>query len=233
MAEQPTVRKRLESVEAALRLERALGVDAWPRTSTVSHLSPADATPHQRLAILELEARKCERCPLHRTRTKLVFGDGSASARLVLVGEAPGRDEDLQGRPFVGAAGQLLTKILEAIGLRRDQVYICNILKDRPPGNRTPLPEEISACRGWVEEQLRIIHPEVICTLGAVAGHTLLNTSTPITQLRGTWHAWEQIALMPTLHPAYLLRNPDAKRLVWEDMKQIRARLARPTAKHR
>jgi len=223
MAEQFSVAAWWRSLEAALRLEQALGVEAWPRAARRS--SRAARTPEQQLALLELEAMKCQRCALCRTRTKLVFGEGSARARLVFVGEAPGREEDLQGRPFVGAAGQLLTKIIEAIGLRREEVYICNILKDRPPGNRTPLPEEIAACRVWVEEQLRIIHPEVICALGAVAVHALLQTTTPIMRLRGTWQAWEGAAVMPTLHPAYLLRNPDAKRLVWEDMKQIRARL--------
>ncbi len=142
-------------------------------------------------------------------------------ADLVFVGEAPGADEDAQGRPFVGRAGQLLTKIIEAMGLKREDVYICNILKCRPPGNRNPQPEEIAACEPFLIRQLEAIRPRVICALGTFAAHTLLKSEAPITVLRGRFHTYQGIPLMPTYHPAYLLRNPEAKKLVWEDVQMI------------
>ncbi len=137
------------------------------------------------------------------------------------MGEAPGADEDEQGLPFVGRAGQLLTKIIEAMGLKRKDVYICNILKCRPPGNRNPLPNEIGLCEPFLKKQLQIISPQVICALGTFAAQTLLKTDIPITALRGRFHSYEGIKLMPTYHPAYLLRNPSAKKLVWEDVQMI------------
>lgn len=164
----------------------------------------------------------CHRCPLGKTRKNLVFGEGNPHAELVFVGEAPGADEDLQGRPFVGRAGQLLTRIIDAMGLKREDVYICNILKCRPPGNRNPLPEEIEVCEPWLVRQLEAIHPRVICALGTFAAQTLLKKKgIPITALRGRFHDYHGIRLMPTYHPAYLLRNPGAKRQVWEDVQQI------------
>jgi DNA polymerase len=163
----------------------------------------------------------CQRCGLGKTRHNLVFGDGSHQAQVVFVGEAPGADEDEQGLPFVGRAGQLLTKIIEAMGLTRKDVYICNILKCRPPQNRNPLPDEISACEPFLKKQLQIISPRIICALGTFAAKTLLKTEVPITLLRGRFHSYEGIALMPTYHPAYLLRNPAAKKLVWEDVQLI------------
>ena len=177
------------------------------------------------LSRLEQEVSACIRCPLYRIRTHPVVGEGNLEARLVFIGEAPGREEDLQGRPFVGAAGQLLTKMIEAIGLRREAVYICNVLKDRPPNNRTPLPEEVEACRPYLLQQLQIIHPTVICTLGAVAVKTLLGPTISITQVRGQLRSYEQIPVIPTFHPAYLLRNPSAKRAVWQDLKTVKALL--------
>jgi DNA polymerase len=143
----------------------------------------------------------------------------------VLVGEAPGREEDLQGIPFIGEAGHLLEKILQAMNLSREAVYICNVIKCRPPGNRDPQPDEISACEPFLKQQLALIKPEIIITLGRFAAQTLLKTSTPIGKLRGQWREYEGIALMPTFHPAYLLRNPSGKRPVWEDMKQVMLRL--------
>ena len=137
------------------------------------------------------------------------------------MGEAPGADEDEQGLPFVGRAGQLLTKIIEAMGLKRKDVYICNILKCRPPGNRNPLPDEIRLCEPFLKKQLQVISPQVICALGTFAAQTLLKTDVPITVLRGRFHSYEGIKLMPTYHPAYLLRNPSAKKLVWEDVQMI------------
>ena len=163
----------------------------------------------------------CRRCLLHRTRHHLVFGEGSPQAELVFVGEAPGADEDAQGRPFVGQAGQLLTKIIGAMGLRREEVYICNILKCRPPGNRNPQPDEIAACEPFLIRQLRVIQPKVICALGTFAAHTLLKSEAPISVLRGRFHSYQGIPLMPTYHPAYLLRNPGAKKQVWEDVQMV------------
>jgi uracil-DNA glycosylase len=163
----------------------------------------------------------CRRCPLHRTRHSLVFGEGNPEADLVFVGEAPGADEDAQGRPFVGQAGQLLTKIIGAMGLKREEVYICNILKCRPPGNRNPQPEEIAPCEPFLIRQLEAIRPRMICALGTFAAHTLLKSEAPISVLRGRFHRYQGIPLMPTYHPAYLLRNPGAKKQVWEDVQMI------------
>ena len=174
---------------------------------------------------IRAEMGDCQRCDLHAMRRNLVFGEGSPQSGLVFVGEAPGADEDQQGRPFVGRAGQLLTKIIEAMGLKREQVYICNILKCRPPGNRNPLPEEILACEPFLIRQLEAIDPQVICALGTFAARTLLKTEAPITVLRGRFHDYHGIPLMPTYHPAYLLRNPSAKKQVWEDVQQIMKRL--------
>jgi DNA polymerase len=165
---------------------------------------------------------ECKRCKLYQTRHHIVFGEGNPEAKLVLVGEAPGREEDLQGKPFVGAAGQLLTKMLKAIGLSREEVYICNVIKCRPPGNRNPQPDEIDACLPFLLEQLKVINPKVICTLGSISTHTLLNTKIPVSKLRGQIHAWQGIKLIPTFHPAYLLRNPSQKRLAWEDLQLIK-----------
>jgi DNA polymerase len=185
-------------------------------------LADAAGSRAERLAELARQVQQCRRCPLYRTRTHAVVGDGPPAARLVLVGEAPGREEDLQGKPFVGAAGHLLTRMLAAISLRREEVYICNVLKDRPPGNRTPLPEEIAACRPFLEAQLEIIRPAVILALGAIAANALLGTQQAITKLRGTLHAYRGMPMVPTFHPAYLLRNPAAKRLAWADLKTVR-----------
>lgn len=163
----------------------------------------------------------CRRCLLHRTRRRLVFGEGNPTADLVFVGEAPGADEDAQGRPFVGRAGQLLTKIIEAMGMKREEVYICNILKCRPPGNRNPELDEIAACEPFLIRQLEAIRPRVICALGTFAAHALLKSEAPIGILRGHFHSYQEISLMPTYHPAYLLRNQGAKKQVWEDVQAI------------
>jgi len=167
------------------------------------------------------EVEQCNKCQLSKTRNKVVFGDGNMHAKLMFVGEAPGYDEDMKGLPFVGEAGTLLTKIIEAMGLKRKDVYICNILKCRPPSNRNPLPEETSLCIEYLYKQIDQIRPQVICGLGKVASQTLLNTNTTITRLRGNWQEFRGIKFMPTYHPAYLLRNPKDKKLVWQDMKKI------------
>ncbi|MBN1380686.1 MAG: uracil-DNA glycosylase [Deltaproteobacteria bacterium] len=173
------------------------------------------------LEMIHAEMGDCQRCPLGRSRTHLVFGEGNPQAELVFVGEAPGGDEDRLGRPFVGRAGQLLTKIVAAMGLTRRDVYICNILKCRPPGNRNPQPDEIAACEPFLIKQLQAIQPKIICALGTFAAKTLLKTDVPISVLRGRYHDYHDISLMPTYHPAYLLRNPGAKKLVWEDVQVI------------
>jgi len=163
----------------------------------------------------------CKRCDLSALRSNLVFGEGNPEADLVFAGEAPGADEDMQGRPFVGRAGQLLTRIIEAMGLKREDVYICNILKCRPPGNRNPKPEEIEKCEPFLIRQIESIKPKAISALGTFAAKTLLKTDAPISMLRGRFHLYHDIQLMPTYHPAYLLRNPGAKKLVWQDMQMI------------
>ena len=164
----------------------------------------------------------CRRCKLAPTRTHIVFGSGSATAELMFVGEAPGADEDEQGLPFVGRAGQLLTKIIEAIGMTRDEVYICNILKCRPPGNRNPEPDEIAACQPFLFRQIATIRPRVVCALGTFGAQTLLGTREPISRLRGELVDFRGAKLMATFHPAYLLRNPNEKRKVWEDVQKVR-----------
>jgi DNA polymerase len=179
------------------------------------------------LAALAAEVRACQRCPLYQTATQAVFSDGTPQARLVFVGEAPGRDEDLQGVPFVGAAGQLLTKMIGAMGLKREEVYICNVLKHRPPGNRTPLPEELEACQPFLEAQLSLMAPQVICTLGAVATKALLGPYAAITKVRGQIRDYRGIPVVPTFHPAYLLRNPPAKKDTWADLQVVMKVLGR------
>jgi DNA polymerase len=163
----------------------------------------------------------CRRCKLHTGRKNIVFGFGNPKAKLVFVGEGPGYEEDMQGQPFVGKAGQLLTRILRAIDLTREDVYICNIIKCRPPGNRNPDPDEIAACIPFLRRQLKTIAPRFICALGTFAAQTLLGTNTPISRLRGRFYAYEGIDLLPTYHPAYLLRNPSKKADVWQDMQRL------------
>jgi DNA polymerase len=163
----------------------------------------------------------CQRCKLCKERTNIVFGTGDPDARLVFVGEGPGYDEDQQGEPFVGKAGQLLTKIIEAINLTREKVYICNIIKCRPPGNRNPAPDEIKTCFPFLERQIDAIRPDFICALGTFAAQTLLDADEPISKMRGRLYDYRGMKVMPTYHPAYLLRNPEKKRDVWEDMKKL------------
>ena len=180
-----------------------------------------------RLAVVREELGDCQRCKLAPGRKNLVFGVGNPDAELVFVGEAPGADEDAQGEPFVGKAGQLLTKMIEAMGYRREDVYICNVLKCRPPGNRNPEPDEVAACEPFLKRQLAAIRPRMIVALGKFAAQCLLRDDTPITRLRGSFRTYEGIPPMPTLHPAYLLRDPSKKKLAWEDLKAVNAALAR------
>jgi DNA polymerase len=177
--------------------------------------------PVERLKEIRTELGDCKRCKLCKTRKTIVFGTGNPKAEVVFVGEAPGADEDRTGEPFVGAAGQLLTKMIEAMGLSRQQVYICNVIKCRPPGNRPPESDEITNCEPFLMAQLDAIKPKVIVTLGKFAAHALLRESTPITRLRGSWRTYQGIKLMPTFHPSYLLRSPNEKRKAWEDLQQV------------
>jgi len=172
----------------------------------------------------------CQRCKLGKGRTRLVFGVGNPDARLMFVGEGPGRDEDLKGEPFVGRAGMLLTDIIEkGMRLKRSDVYICNVVKCRPPENRNPEPDEVETCSPFLRRQIALVQPEVIVALGKFAAQTLLGSTTPITKLRGNWSEYQGVPLMPTLHPAYLLRNPADKKLVWQDIKSVMTRLGMPT----
>jgi DNA polymerase len=183
-------------------------------------------TPVDALAAVRADIGDCTRCKLHSLgRTQIVFGVGNPEADLMFVGEAPGRDEDLQGFPFVGRAGQLLTKIIEAIGLKREDVYIANVIKCRPPENRNPEPDEVETCEPFLFRQIDIIKPKVIVALGKFGAQTLLRTLDPISRLRGRVYDYRGAKLIPTFHPAYLLRNPSSKREVWEDMKLVRSLL--------
>ncbi len=179
----------------------------------------------QKLSELRNEIGDCTRCVLHKGRHQLVFGVGNPNASLMFIGEGPGADEDLKGEPFVGRAGQLLTKMIEAMGIKRSEVYIANVVKCRPPGNRNPEPVEIATCIPFLKQQIEIIRPKVVVTLGKFASQTLLQTEIPITKLRGEFQTYEGAQLMPTYHPAFLLRNPNMKRAVWEDLKKVMKKL--------
>ena len=187
---------------------------------------PEGTRPDDALASIREEIGDCRRCRLSEKRTRIVFGVGSARARLMFIGEGPGADEDLQGEPFVGRAGQLLTKIIESMGLTRQEVYIANVVKCRPPENRTPLPDEVATCSPFLFRQIHAISPRVIVCLGTPAAQAVLGTRDTITRIRGVVREVEGFRIMPTFHPAYLLRNPAAKREVWADMKQVLALLA-------
>ena len=224
-----------------LHVEPALFPADVPRWEPDSPLSKEERST--RLRVLdESQVRGCTKCGLSRTRTQTVFGQGHPAARLAFVGEAPGFEEDRQGLAFVGAAGQLLTKMINAMGLTRDDVFICNVLKCRPPNNREPSADEILACSPYLREQLQTIRPEVIIALGAPAAKTLLNTVESIGRLRGRWHeyfvsgvtgAGPAIPLMPTYHPAYLLRTPGDKAKAWNDLQMVMARLGLPVSTKR
>lgn len=198
-----------------------VGADVSLPTESRSTEPPMDSAAP--LAQLREDLGECTRCKLHSTRTHLVYGVGSPGADLMFVGEAPGRDEDLQGIPFVGRAGQLLTKIIEAIDLQRDEVYIANVIKCRPPNNRNPEPDEIQTCQPFLFAQIDAVQPKVIVALGAFAVRTLLQREDAISRLRGQVFDYRGAKLVPTFHPAYLLRSPDKKRDVWEDMKTVRS----------
>jgi len=176
----------------------------------------------EKLLSLREEAISCQRCNLRAHAQQVVFGEGNENALLMLVGEGPGAEEDRQGKPFVGAAGELLNKILEASGISREEVYIGNVVKCRPPNNRVPTKDEVAACRSFLDRQIQLIRPKIIVCLGATAAQTLLGPEVRITKIRGIWHEREDIKIMPTFHPAALLRDPSKKRPVWEDFKAVR-----------
>jgi DNA polymerase len=211
-------------------------IPTWARPGSHAELLEVVRDEHRapalRLQILRDEViGACTRCKLHRGRNCLVFGAGNPTASVAFVGEGPGADEDRSGLPFVGAAGQLLTRMIEAMGLERDDVYLCNVVKCRPPNNRDPEPDEVDACEPFLKEQLAIVRPRVIVGLGRHACHTLLRTRAPISSLRGRWHRYEGIDVMPTFHPSYLLREDGdptkaRKREAWHDLKLVMARLA-------
>lgn len=193
---------------------------AVPSDSTQASVEEADS-----LNQIAAELNGCTRCGLCRNRTHVVVGEGHSNADLVFVGEGPGEQEDRQGRPFVGRAGQLLNRMIEAIGLRREDVHILNVVKCRPPQNRNPQPEEIATCSPFLNRQLSVIHPKVIMPLGKFAAQTLLSTEKPISKLRGRVFAYQGIEVIPSYHPAFLLRNPGSKREAWEDLKQVAGKL--------
>jgi len=201
-----------------LRFHRALGIDTLPLRG--QPLAGSTAA----LRRVEASIDGCTRCKLSRGRTTIVFGSGDPEARLLIIGEGPGEEEDRQGKPFVGRAGQLLTRMLESVGITRDEVYICNIVKCRPPGNRNPEPDEIASCAPFLAGQLAAIRPGVICALGTFAAQTLLRTKEPISRIRGQLHAYGSAVLVPTYHPAFLLRNPGPayRRFAYDDLKLIR-----------
>lgn len=231
-----TVREYLQELQAS-------GVDGLPLVDEAPASQPDAVSPRQRtvsrpetpvpqnLEAVRLLLGDCQRCPLAQSRTNLVFGTGNPKARLLFVGEAPGADEDRQGEPFVGEAGQILTRIIAAMGLSRQDVYICNVLKCRPPANRNPHRDEIDQCAPFLQQQIRSIGPEVIVALGTFAAQTLLHSKEPISKLRGHFHQYQGIPLMPTFHPAFLLRNKESKEYYWEvwrDMELVLKKLKLP-----
>ncbi|MDP1828485.1 MAG: uracil-DNA glycosylase [Archangium sp.] len=212
---------------APVQAQKAAPVQMQRAESAPKVAEPGVLIPGATLDEVRTELGDCKRCKLCNGRTQIVFGSGNPRAELVFVGEGPGEEEDKQGIPFVGAAGQLLTKMIEAMKFSRDTVYICNVVKCRPPGNRNPEPEEIQSCEPFLRAQLRVIKPKVIVALGKFAAQTLLREDTTITRLRGQWRSYEGIDLMPTFHPAYLLRSPEEKKKAWMDLQEVMKRLGK------
>ncbi len=204
------------SLRQHLNYQAVMGLEWLP-----FQLIPSAEDLAETLEQIRANLGECTRCRLHTNRTHIVFGEGSPSARVVLVGEGPGQEEDRRGRPFVGAAGKLLDRIIAAMGWRRDEVYICNVIKCRPPGNRDPQPDEVGTCGPFLQRQLRALRPQAILALGSFAAQFLLSSQQPISKLRDRVHQFEGIPVVPTYHPAYLLRNPLQKRQAWDDVQLL------------
>jgi uracil-DNA glycosylase len=218
----------LHEVKGFLERQASLGLQGLPLQPDVLAAAMAPKTNTSTLPEIRAQLGNCQRCKLCTGRTHIVFGVGDPQARLMFIGEGPGRDEDLQGEPFVGEAGKLLDKMIVAMGLQRSQVYIANIVKCRPPRNRDPEPDEIAACEPFLWAQINAVKPAIIVALGRIAAQTLLKDSTPISKMRGKWREYRGFPLMPTFHPAYLLRNPADKKLVWLDLQDVMQRLDLP-----
>jgi DNA polymerase len=221
------LRELVVSLSEWLKYQRRLGRLGQPKEAGAQSQAQAPVVSlFPTLAEVRAELGDCRRCKLAAKRTHIVFGDGSPRAALMFIGEAPGEEEDLQGLPFVGAAGQLLNNPLHKLGLTRQEVYIANVVKCRPLGNRDPEADEIAACLPFLKKQVQAVRPQVIVTLGRIATQALLGTQTPLTRLRGQWQGYRQIPVMPTFHPSYLLRFPKERHKTWEDMQQVMERLA-------
>lgn len=225
ISQETSLPKPKSTVALPVRAELASRIVPVVAPSGTSLFETIDKVQDDSLLKIREDLGDCTRCKLHKKRNKLVFGDGSAKAQLLFVGEGPGADEDAQGLPFVGRAGRLLTQMIEAMGLQRKDVYICNVVKCRPPENRTPEPDEVQTCSPYLLRQIDTIDPKVIVCLGAVAAKTLLQTTRGISQYRGEWQEWRGRKLLATYHPAYLLRNPPAKADVWKDLQKVMAEL--------
>jgi uracil-DNA glycosylase len=240
LTRQEKLREVIGGLRAWVEDARDSFVDGFPRGRRVLPAMPTEGSPRAPIAgtdgtaliTVRVEIGDCRRCKLCERRTQIVFGVGNPRAELMFIGEGPGEEEDRQGEPFVGRAGQLLTKIItKGMGLRRSDVYIANVVKCRPPGNRNPEPDEIAACEPFLLAQIAAIDPQVIVALGKFAAQTLLETATPISKLRGRWFSFRGRRLMPTFHPSYLLRNPGDKKLVWEDIQLVMQELGLPLPK--
>jgi DNA polymerase len=220
--------KIVQEIKDALEFYQALGYECMPMRVRADGRKPVIGNRESAMALLREEIADCRRCKLSQKRTHIVFGEGNPDARLMFIGEAPGREEDLQARPFVGEAGMLLTRLIEKMGLKREDVYIANIVKCRPPMNRDPEKDEIQQCREFLERQIDIIRPDIIMSLGRIAASTLMgNEKLKITAIRGKIFDYRGIPLVPTFHPAYLMRNPKDKWLTWNDAQKVLERLER------
>jgi len=215
---------RNENINALFNEEKLLDKQ---KTDAFTGVKPVDSIQHksEALKLLRDEIGDCRRCKLWKHRKNIVFGEGSSGAALMFIGEGPGREEDIHARPFIGDAGKLLTKMIVKMGMKREGVYIANIVKCRPPSNRNPEDDEIAACRPFVEKQVAIINPDVIMSLGRISSNALTGANIPISRLRGNFFDYRGIPLMPTFHPAYLMRNPKDKWLTWDDVQQVLAKL--------
>ena len=223
------LRRLTVGLKELVNFQRRLGLEllegAYPVKESKPLPAEAPAEPPVLLSLEEIreEMGDCRRCKLWQSRTRLVFGVGNPRARLMFIGEAPGAEEDKQGEPFVGEAGNLFNNMLSKLEISRQEIYITNVVKSRPPHNRTPVAEEIAACRPFLLKQIQAIRPQIIVTLGAVPTHALLESKAPISRFRGNWQRWQGIAVMPTFHPSYLLRVPEERKKTWEDMQKVMA----------